>query len=87
MTAKMYIGEKEKIIPCRIYPGGSIGNYKQETSDDINYVLAGRGKAICDDIKEELLAGCGHICLKGSEYSIINTGSEDLILLWVVVER
>lgn len=47
----------------------------------------GTGKAICDGEEEILTAGCCHICRKGSEHSIINTGSEDLCLLTVVVER
>lgn len=87
MTAKMYMGDKGKIIPCRIHAGGSIGSHRHETSDDINYVLSGRGKAICDGAEEILVPGCCHICKKGSEHSIINTGTEDLYLLTVVVER
>lgn len=87
MTARMYMGSNGKIIPCRIHAGGSIGNHKHETSDDINYVLSGTGKAVCDGEEEILTAGCCHICKKGSEHSIMNTGSEDLCLLTVVVER
>lgn len=41
MTAKMYMDEQGKIIPCSIHPGGSIGLHRHETSDDINYVLSG----------------------------------------------
>lgn len=37
--------------------------------------------------KEPLSAGYCHICKKGSEHSIINTGDDNLILLTVVVER
>ena len=33
------------------------------------------------------MAGTCHICKKGSEHSIENTGDEDLVLLTVVVER
>ena len=87
MSAKMYADDTGKIIPCRIHAGGSIGKHRHETSDDINYVLSGNGKAICDGKEEILAAGCCHICKKGSEHSIINTGSEDLCLLTVVVER
>ena len=40
------------------------------------------------DEKEELLAaGCCHICPRGSEHSIINTGDDDLVMLTVVVEQ
>ena len=87
MSAKIYTDINEKIIPCRIHAGGSIGNHKHETSDDINYILSGNGKAICDGKEEILTAGCCHICKKGSEHSIINTGNEDLCLLTIVVER
>lgn len=87
MTAKMYVGKQGKIIPCSIHTGGSIGLHKHETSDDINYVLSGNGKAICDGQEEILSVGICHICKKGSEHSIINTGNEDLVLLTVVVER
>ncbi len=87
MSAKMYMDEQGKIIPCTIHKGGSIGVHKHETSDDINYVLSGNGKATCDGVEEILSLGTCHICKKGSEHSIENTGDEDLILLTVVVER
>ena len=87
MTAKMFMDNGGKIIPCKIHKGGTIGTHCHETSDDLNYVLAGEGKAICDGVEETLTAGCCHICKKGSEHSIINTGDEDLMLLTVVVER
>lgn len=87
MSAKMYAGENGKIIPCRIHAGGSIGLHAHPTSDDINYVLSGTGKAICDGEEELLSAGVCHICRMGSEHSIINTGDDDLVMLTVVVER
>lgn len=87
MTAKMYVDEQGKIIPCTIHPGSSIGLHRHETGDDINYILSGTGRAICDGEEELLGAGCCHICKKGSEHSIINTGDDDLVLLTVVVER
>ena len=87
MAAKMYMGEHGKIIPCTIHAGGSIGLHKHDTSDDINYVMSGTGKAICDGQEEVLSTGICHICKKGSEHSIINTWTDDLILLTVVVER
>lgn len=87
MTAKMYMDEKGKIIPCTIHKGSSIGLHRHETSDDINYVLSGTGIAICDGKEEILNPGVCHICRKGSEHSITNTGEEDLVLLTIVVER
>ena len=37
--------------------------------------------------KPELRPGVLHICPKGSEHSIINTGTEDLVLFTIVVAR
>lgn len=87
MSAKMYMDGDGKVIFCKIHPGGSIGLHSHPTSDDINYIFSGTGKAICDGKEEPLFPGACHICKKGSEHSIINTGTEDLLLLTVVVER
>ena len=87
MTAKMYMSDKGKIIPTKIHPGGSIGMHKQDSGDDINYVLSGTGKAICDGVEEELKPDCCHVCPQGSEHSIINTGVDDLEILTFVVHR
>ena len=87
MSARMYMDGQGKIIPTVIHVGGSIGLHRHETSDDINYVLSGTGKAICDGQEELLRAGTCHICKKGSEHSIVNTGEGDLAMLTVVVER
>ena len=87
MSARMYMGKNGKIIPSRIHPGGSIGRHRHDTSDDINFILSGEGTAVCDGQEEKLEADVCHICLKGSEHSIANTGTEDLVMLTVVVER
>ena len=87
MSARMYNDESYRIIPTSIHPGGSIGPHKQESGDDMNYIISGTGKALCDGIEEALSAGVMHICPKGSEYSIINTGNEDLVMLTIVVKK
>ena len=87
LTAKMYKEESIKVIPCHIHPHSSIGLHEHETGDDINYVLSGSGKAICDRVEEQLVPGVCHICRKGSSHSIENTGDEDLVLLTIVVEK
>lgn len=74
MSAKMYMDEQGKVIISSLHAGGSIGLHRHETSDDINYVLSGKGKAVCDGKEEHLSAGMCHICKKGSEHSIMNIG-------------
>lgn len=87
MSAKMYNDDSYRIIPTSIHSGGSIGTHKQESGDDLNYIISGTGKAICNGIEEELKPGMMHICPKDSEHSIINTGDEDLTILTIVVKK
>ena len=87
MTCRMFNDEKYRIIPTSIHPGGSIGTHTQNSGDDLNYILSGEGKAICDGVEEELKPGVMHICQKGSEHTIINTGKVDLVMLTMVVAR
>ena len=84
MSTKMFMDEQGKIIHTKIHSGGSIGMHKHETSDDINYVISGTGKAVCDgeeppeicsvgyDAAAETLAmarGCGRASETGSDGS------------------
>jgi len=87
MTARMFNDDSYRIILTAIHPGGSIGNHKQNSGDDMNYIISGTGRAICDGIEEELRPGVMHICPKGSEHSVINTGEEDLVMLTIVVKK
>lgn len=65
MTAKMFMDKQVKIIHSCIHKGGSIGTYLHKTSDNINYVISGKGITMCDGEKEILSAGRCHICKKG----------------------
>ena len=87
MTVKMYNDENYRIIPTRIHSGGSIGVHTQNSGDDLNYIISGMGKAICNGVEEELKAGVMHICPKGSQHTIINTGDDELVMLTIVVAR
>ena len=87
MTARMYNDDAYSIIPTRIHPGGSIGKHRQESGDDLNYIISGTGMAGCDGAEEELKPGVMHICPQGSEHEIKITGGEDLVMLTVVVKR
>ena len=87
MTCRMYNDEKYRIIQTSIHPGGSIGKHQQNSGDDLNYIISGVGKAVCEGVEEELKPGVMHICPKGSEHSIVNTGNEDLVMLTIVVAK
>jgi len=84
IIAKMQVNEIGRFVQTIIPPGSSIGPHIQETSDDINYIIAGEGISLCDGVKEDLKSGVCHICPKGSAHSIVNTGEVDLVLFTVV---
>ena len=91
MTVRMYSDELRRIILTSIHAGGSIGLHTQTSGDDMNYILAGTGEAICNGTEEklkeeELKPGVMHICPKNSQHSIINTGSDDLVMLTIVAD-
>jgi mannose-6-phosphate isomerase-like protein (cupin superfamily) len=87
ISAKIYVNEKGKIISCSLRPGSSIGKHRHNTSDDISYGMSGEGVAVCDGREEHLTAGCCHVCPRGSEHSIVNTGNEDLVIFKMMIER
>lgn len=87
MTQRTYEGDGVKVMPCRIHPGGSIGMHRHEDSEEIIYILYGTGVAKCDGVEEALATDVCHICPKGSEHSIVNTGMIDLVMLTVEVNQ
>lgn len=84
MSARLAEWDRGRVIVTRLHPNSSIGIHPQQSGDDINYVISGVGKAICDGKEEDLLPGRCHICPKGSTHSIVNTGIDDLVLFTVV---
>ena len=86
VAAKMFMNSSGKVIVSRIEPNSSIGLHVQGNGNDINFVVSGTGKAVCDGEEETLTPGVCHYCPKGSSHSIINTGQEDLVLYTVVQE-
>ena len=87
MTVRMYNDEQYRIISTVLHPHSSLGLHLQNSGDDMNYVISGRGKAICAGVEELLFPGVMHICPKGSEHSIINDSDENLVFLTLVAAR
>lgn len=87
VSAKMFMKPENKIMISRIPADSSIGLHEHKTSSEMNYVISGTGKAVCDGEEEELKCGVCQFCPKGSSHSIVNTGTEDLVLFTVVSEQ
>lgn len=86
VRAAMFFGKGYMAIRSALPAGASIGMHAHEKSFDFNFVLSGRGEAVCDGEREELSPGIVHCCPPGSSHAISNTGEEDLVLITFVPE-
>ena len=87
MIAKMFTDAENRIINGKLPVGASIGLHCHETSSEIIFILAGRGKAILDGTDEILTVGTCHYCQKGQTHTLINIGDEELVFYAVVPQQ
>lgn len=78
--------DRGQLITCRIHKGISKVVQRHAAIEDVNYIISGTGKAICNGNVCDLTAGAYHTFKKDSDYSIINTGDEDLVFLSYIRE-
>ncbi len=84
VRARMRVDELGKIMRAALEPGSSIGLHTHDASSEIIYILAGKGKVLCDGEYETLSAGNCHYCPKGHSHSLINDSDAPLELFAVV---
>ena len=84
MIHRMFVNEDTKIMRGRLTPGSTIGLHTHETDSEMICVLSGAGKVLCDGEYEPLAAGSVHYCPRGHEHSLINDGTEDLVILAMI---
>ena len=82
--ARMRVDELGKIMRAALEPGSSIGLHTHDASSEIIYILAGKGKVLCDGEYEPLSAGSCHYCPKGHSHSLIND-SDAMLEFFAVV--
>ena len=84
VRARMRVDELGKIMRAALEPGSSIGLHTHDASSEIIYILAGKGKVLCDGEYETLSAGSCHYCPKGHSHSLINDSDAPLEFFVVV---
>ena len=82
----MTASETGKLITYRIHKGNSGAVQRHTEVEDVNYIAAGTGILLCNGSERRLSVGEYNIFKKDSDYSIINTGNEDLVLLSYIKE-
>jgi len=63
--------------------GSQIPEHAHESSEEGMYIVSGQGRLITEEGKEELRAGMAIYMPPGVKHSILNTGDEELKLIWV----
>lgn len=84
IKAFMHFDDNNRILKGTLEKGCTIGSHTHEDSSEIIFILSGKGIAICDGIKEELIPGNIHYCQIGSTHTLINTENEPLVFYAVV---
>lgn len=82
----MTASDTGKLIICRIQKGFTSAVRRYTEIEDVNYIVSGTGLILCNGTERNLSADEYHIFKKGADYSIINTGDEDLVLLSYIKE-
>ena len=77
-----------KVSMMRIQPGTFNGMHTHETDSEILYIVSGTATIKNSDGSEDVLsAGEVSYCPKGTGHSVINTGSDELVLFSVVPKQ
>ncbi len=63
--------------------GSRIPEHVHEESEEAMFVFSGRGRLITEEGEQDLVAGSAIYMPPGVKHSIINTGDEDMKLVWV----
>lgn len=86
-VTRAYDDGMNRIISAVLKPGSSVGTHTHETSSETMIFTSGVGRIVCDGEEETIVPGTVHYCPKGSTHTIINTGSEDLLMYCVVPQQ
>ena len=76
-----------KVLQMTLPQGTSIGLHTHQGNSEIIFILSGNGKVLYDGAYETVSAGCCHYCPQGHSHSLINDGTEDLVICAVVPEH
>ncbi len=63
--------------------GSRIPEHAHDESEEAMYIVSGQGRLITEEGGQDLVAGMAIYMPPGVKHSIVNTGDEDLKLVWV----
>jgi mannose-6-phosphate isomerase-like protein (cupin superfamily) len=73
--------KRQSLAEARLLPGRSTAEHYHIQTEEIYYILSGRGQIIVDREKRDVKKHDGIAIPPGVKHKITNTGTEDLIFL------
>ena len=70
---------------CVLHPGEGIGEHQHNGEFEVYYVLKGEGTYLDNGQKEVIKAGDMTLCPHGESHGLVNTGSEDLEFMALIL--
>ena len=86
VRARMQFDGINRVLIATLPPGSSIGTHVHSDNQETMYFLEGMGKVICDGVAEDIRPSNVHVCPRGSNHSLENTGDVDLVVFCSVVQ-
>ena len=84
-TGGMLHGDWESFEYCRVPPGSVIGEHVHSRTEEIYYIVTGRGEMRMNDARREVGPGDLIVTPLNGKHGIANIGDEDLEFLVVEV--
>lgn len=76
----IFTGSYSQLVLMSLSPGENIGEETHPSIDQIFFVIKGTGKAVLNDVVNEIKKHTGVYVTAGTKHDIINSGEEDLKL-------
>jgi mannose-6-phosphate isomerase-like protein (cupin superfamily) len=77
-------GDWEAVEWARLPPGGISGEHRHTRTEEIYFIISGRGEILLDGSASPVCAGDLVLTGVGATHGLVNTGAEELC--WLVVE-
>ena len=83
---KKYEDDETKIMLAKLEKGSSIGFHRHDDSNEVVYILKGKGIMICDCEEEVLNTGDASFCGRGGSHTLKNDFDEELVFFSVITK-
>ncbi len=85
MEAEHFLGSGRLYAVCTLAPGNSVGAHTHHGETEVYHILSGTGTLIEGGVETVMNPGDINITGDGGDHSIINTGSEDLVFVALIL--